>query len=264
MGRLLEGKSIKSARRVFEVLEFFDSAHPEASVMDITKRYGYPQSSASELLSYMVSLGYLRRGSTCRTYQLTIRAAMLGSWVQPKLVREGRLLPLMDTLAEETGCTIVLSGNNGVRLQCFHAVAGQGDTDGPHQGDMLPLLRSAEGRALLARTDRGLVRKYLHRLNAEAEDSDLRIRYDDLAADLDQIEKRGYARIVADDRISLAIMLPHGDTTEPLSLSIHGSAEEDEAFLLRSLQSAVARHLGLYRVPQFADVPQQTPMRATA
>src|SRR3546814_4725553 len=58
------------------------------------------------------------RSRTGRRYRLSYQVAMLGSWVQPDLVRNGRLLRLMDTLADDTGATVVLATNVGVRLQC--------------------------------------------------------------------------------------------------------------------------------------------------
>src|SRR3546814_17571098 len=78
MGRSLEAKSIKSAQRVFEVLEYFDEEHPEASVTDISRRYNYPQSSASELLSYMVHLGYFRRSRNGRRFRLSSEERRVG------------------------------------------------------------------------------------------------------------------------------------------------------------------------------------------
>lgn len=241
-----EAKSIKSAQRVFEVLEYFDADHPEASVTDIALRYGYPQSSASELLSYMVSLGYLRRGQRGRTYQLSIRVAMLGTWVQPGLMREGRLLPMMDKLARDSGATVVLAGNSGVRLRVFHVVAGDGEAGrGLRQGDCLPLLHSAEGRALLVKCDRQLARKYAHRLNAEEADPALRIRAEELAVILDEVERKGFARLDDGQKVSMAIALPHSDPAEPLALSVHAPSGADEQQLLRRLSAAVSGQLGL-------------------
>lgn len=247
MGRSLEAKSIKSAQRVFEVLEYFDADHPEASVTDISRRYGYPQSSASELLSYMVHLGYLRRGRRGRTYQLSMRVAMLGTWVQPQLVRNGRLLRLMDEIAAETGCTVVLATNAGVRLQCLHAV--RRDEAAPRQGDVLPLLHSAEGLALLLTAERELVRKYVHRLNSEAADDDVRIRFDDLAADLDASSARGYVRKVDADGASFAILIPNADRGEQLALCVRGPAGAREEVIVRVMRSIVSRTLGLVSVP---------------
>ena len=51
MGRALDPKKIKSAQRVLEVLEYFTHDREEATVMDIARAMGYPQSSTSELLS---------------------------------------------------------------------------------------------------------------------------------------------------------------------------------------------------------------------
>lgn len=247
MGKSFEAKAIKSAQRVFEVLEYFDAEHPEASVTDISRRYGYPQSSASELLSYMVHLGYLRRGLRGRTYRLSMRVAMLGAWVQPELIRSGRLLRLIDDLADETEATVVLATNTGVRLQCLHVV--RRDSTAPRQGDLLPLLHTAEGRALLLTTDRQLVRKYVHRLNSEAEDDSARVRFEDIAAELDAASARGYVQLVSDTASSFAILIPNADRTEQLALCVRTAAGAREDVIVRSMRSIVSRALGLISVP---------------
>ena len=103
MFRSLSPKKIKSAERVLEVLRYFNADREEATVMDIAREMGYPQSSTSELLRCLVMLGYLHRDRYARTYRPTARVALLGAWVQPKLFRRGHLLPMLDRLAEETG-----------------------------------------------------------------------------------------------------------------------------------------------------------------
>ena len=103
MVKSLDPKKIKSAQRALEVLEYFSDARPTATVMDIARSMGYPQSSTSELLNCLVSLGYLNRDRDQRTYRPTARVAVIGSSVQPELFRKGRLLAILDHLAEETG-----------------------------------------------------------------------------------------------------------------------------------------------------------------
>ena len=247
MSRSVEAKAIKSAQRVFEVLEYFDADHPEASVSDISRRYGYPQSSASELLSYMVPLGYLRRGRRGRTFRLSMRVAMLGAWVQPGLVRNGRLLRLMDELADLTGGSVVLASNTGVRLQCLHVV--RRTPHAPQQGEFLSLLHSAEGRALLLTADRELVRKYVHRLNAEVEDEAMRVPFSALAEDLDASSARGYARWVDEQGSGLAILLPSTDRDEPLALAVRSTGSANETAIVQAMRGIVCRTLGLIAVP---------------
>ncbi|MGE0586779.1 MAG: helix-turn-helix domain-containing protein [Flavobacteriaceae bacterium] len=247
MGRSLDAKSIKSAQRVFEVLEYFDADHPEASVTDISRRYGYPQSSASELLTYMTHLGYLRRGTRGRTYQLSMRVAMLGAWVQPQLVRNGRLLRLMDEIAVETGCSTILATNSGVRLQCLHVV--RRDDDAPRQGEFIPLLHSAEGHALMLSSERDLVRKYVHRLNSEVMEEGRRVRFDDLATELDGASARGYVRKVDAAGSAFAILLPNADRGEQLALCVRAPAGAHEEAIVRTMRSIVSRTLGLVSIP---------------
>src|SRR3954466_2294641 len=102
-------KKIKSAQRGLEGLEYFNDERQEASVMDIARSMGYPQSSTSELLSCLVALGYLHRDRYARTYRPSARVALLGAWVQPTFFRHGRLLPMMDELAAESGASVVLA-----------------------------------------------------------------------------------------------------------------------------------------------------------
>src|SRR6202007_2091576 len=92
----------KTARRVVEVLEYFDDTHREATVMDIVRRYNRPQSSTSELLSSLVELGLLYKNPHSRSYSLAPRAALLGAAGQTGAVRDGRLVGLIHRLVAPT------------------------------------------------------------------------------------------------------------------------------------------------------------------
>src|SRR5262245_9190868 len=126
MARTLDPKKIKSAQRVLEVLEYFNSERQRGTVMDIARTYGYPQSSTSELLSCLVALGYLRLDLRARTYRPSARVAMLGSWVQPDLFRHGAALTLMDELAGDVGATVMLASRVGLAAQVFQVVGPNG------------------------------------------------------------------------------------------------------------------------------------------
>lgn len=79
---------IKTARRIFEVLEYFDEVQQPASLKDMSIHFGYPVSSASALLKSMVVMGYLDYDAYSRTYMPTMRIATLGNWVQGALDRK--------------------------------------------------------------------------------------------------------------------------------------------------------------------------------
>src|SRR5688572_9686457 len=168
-------KSVKSARRVLELLEYFTPERPQATVMDIARTLGYPQSSTSELLRSLVELGYLHYDRHKRIYQPTVRVALLGAWVQPYLFREGHLLPMMDELSETTGEMVALATQVGLAVHYIHVIPAT-SVMRMHvpQGAVRPLLRSAMGKLLLTCQSDDLITKLAYRINAETE-PDLRV-----------------------------------------------------------------------------------------
>ncbi len=245
MGRALDPKKIKSAQRVLEVLEYFNGDRQEGTVMDIARTYGYPQSSTSELLSCLVALGYLHRDLRARTYRPSTRVAVLGAWVQPELFRKGSLLPMMDELASDSGATVVLAARVGLCVQYFHAVDPQGTTSGLKTGDSAALLHSAPGKTLLATSSVDQVRKLIHRLNAESDES-LRVRPDEMLAEIESVRARGYAIQLDGDTAMVSVLLPQSSANEQLALCIsapRATVEENESQFVQLLRAAVARQL---------------------
>jgi DNA-binding IclR family transcriptional regulator len=268
MARALDPKKIKSAQRVLEVLEYFNSDREEATVMDIARSMGYPQSSTSELLSCLVALGYLHRDRFARTYRPSARVALIGAWVQPSFFRQGCLLPMMDDLAQQSDAPVVLATKVGLEVQYIHAVAPQGDASRWTPGAKAPLLHSAAGKALISTMDTELVRKVVHRLNAEAE-AEMRVSADALVDDLRAIRAQGYS--VGAQEFGggmVAVLLPQATAEEQLVLGICGPsadvAERTEDYV-RLLRAAVARHLGPIAImPPPVQAPIAEPMRRFA
>jgi len=259
MGHALDPKKIKSAQRVLEVLEYFNADRQEGTVMDIARTYGYPQSSTSELLSCLVALGYLRRDLYARTYKPSARVAVLGAWIQPSLFRKGNLLPLMDELADDAGAGVILASKVGLEVQVFHVVEPAGVDADLKTGDSTLLLHSAPGRALLTTFGADQLRKLVHRLNAESPE-ELRVRFDDLMADLDEVRANGYAIAKLDEtRTLVSVLLPQSGTEERLALAIcapTATIEADQDRYVRLLRAAVSRHLGLVVVDRLDDVAE--------
>jgi len=241
MVRSLDPKKIKSAQRALEVLEYFSDVRPTATVMDISRSMGYPQSSTSELLNCLVSLGYLDRDRDARTYRPTARVAVIGSSVQPELFRKGRLLAILDHLAEEAGVTVTLAHKVGMTMQNVHVVRGENGT--AILEPLVGLATSAAGKALLATFDPFLVRKLVHRINAETEGPD-RICATELADELRASSIQGYAVQIDEDRASLSMLISQARDNHALALSIHGDAaffEENRDWLLQMVRGSIAR-----------------------
>lgn len=240
----LDPKKIKSAQRALEVLEYFSDDRPTATVMDIARSMNYPQSSTSELLGCLVALGYLDRDRDARTYRPTARVAVIGSSVQPDLFRRGRLLAVLDHLADEAGVFVTLSHKVGMAMQYIHLVRPSGQVTPAGVGAVTGLASSSAGKALLATFDPNLVRALVHRINAEAEDTAPRICANDLADELRAVSIQGYAMAVEGDRASLSILVSLTRDVHPLVLSIHGEAAffaENRDWLLQMTRGSIAR-----------------------
>ena len=242
MVKVLDPKKIKSAQRALEILEYFSDTRPTATVMDIARSMGYPQSSTSELLNCLVALGYLNRDRDQRTYRPTARVAVIGSSVQPELFRKGRLLAILDHLAEEAGVTVTLAHKVGLSVQYIHMVRGG---DAAIDFDAGPgLAASAAGKALLATFDPNLVRKLVHRINAEAPEGAERVCAVEFADTLRAVRIQGYALHESGDQASLSMLASPLRATYGLVLSIHGDRaffEANRDWLLQMVRGSIAR-----------------------
>lgn len=239
----------KIAKRVIEVLDFFDHDHPTATVMDIVRRYDRPQSSTSELLSSLVDLGLLYKDMATRSYTLTPRAAMLGSQAQPDIIRDGRLTALVERIAGQTHLAVGIFGMVGLETQIFSWHNGEpplkGTTaKGIYGGMQERMCDSAVGQLLLSTVDRSRREGMLRRMNAEAaperqfafaEMAEL-VR---LAGDKGQIVGRLGFGSIAD---VCAVLVPDVTLERPMAVAIayEPNGQNDPEAMLALLREAVS------------------------
>jgi DNA-binding IclR family transcriptional regulator len=244
----------KIARRVVEVLEYFDDAHHEATVMDIVRRYDRPQSSTSELLSSLVELGLLYKDPYSRTYSLTARAALLGSTGQPEPIRDGRLVRLIDRLLAQTGLTVALFARVGLKTQLLMIRNGprvSSTISGElFAGMQAPLTESAAGLLLLSTVARPRCEGMVRRLNAEASDV-AKFAFGDMMARIDGCRDRGHARgelgfgvnAGSEGAAMAAALIPGQPEAHPLAVGIVHAGEHtvNAAALVEALVEATAQ-----------------------
>jgi DNA-binding IclR family transcriptional regulator len=111
---------VKSALRVFEVLEYFDEIKRVASLSEISRLLGYPLSSTSGLLQSMVDVGYLTQ--THKQYRPSFRVALLGSWVASDIAPEASVLKMMEWVGAQSSQTIVLAVPEPVQVRYIRVV----------------------------------------------------------------------------------------------------------------------------------------------
>jgi DNA-binding IclR family transcriptional regulator len=185
--------AVKSAQRVVEVFEYFAARRAPATLSQVAAALGYPASSTFALLNTLRDLGYLDYSREDRTFVPTVRAALLGIWVNDALLADGTIVRLMYQLRDRTGFTATLGIQSGHFVQYIHVVRGADLTrTDVTTGAQRPLLRSAMGTVVLALKSRAELRALVSRINAE-EDAARQVRLADVQARIDRYREQGWA-----------------------------------------------------------------------
>jgi len=99
---------IKSARRVFDILELFRERQCPLRLKDVVDALGMPTSSAAALLKTMAQMNYLSFESASRAYLPTPRLSQLGGWVTPASYEDGPIQVAVRRIGRKLGETILL------------------------------------------------------------------------------------------------------------------------------------------------------------
>lgn len=246
MSAMLEPHRCKIAKRVIEVFEFFTDETPTATVGDIVRRYGYPQSSTSELLGTLAEMGWLYKDPLTRSYSPTPRVATLGRAVQPEILRDGRIDRFINGLAQSTRQAVALFGMVGTHVQIFRWVAGaemnHRDID---TGASELLSTSSAGHLLMSTLGAGNARKLLWRLHAEARHEE-KFDYAELS---DRVIRVGAQRCATGPAgflggiTATSVLLPCRLNERPLALGViySDTANIDSSALIATLTHGVAQ-----------------------
>jgi DNA-binding IclR family transcriptional regulator len=219
---------VKSAVRVLEVLEYFDSIQREASVTEVARALGYPVSSTSVLLQSLAERGYVEQ-DVRRLYRPTPRVALLGAWIDPQLTPDGPVMQMMRELGEKTGETIILAVPRAMAIRYIYVVPATKTLRmhvGP--GTIRPLATSGFGRLFLAAMPDEEVRQVIFRHNAQQPADGAQLSLAAVRRDVQAIRAAGHA--VSVDRISpgagvVAVLLPQLSGTTQMAVGIGGSTQ---------------------------------------
>lgn len=164
----MQAGMVKSAQRVLELLELFESQCRPLRVGEIVERLKMPQSSVSMLLKTLVARGYMDFDPASRTFCPSIRVAFLGDWTVRIPEHQDGVQDMMRQLSDETGETVLLGRQSGLFMQYVSMVeSNQALRLALPPGTVRPMHRSAIGIMLLSRLDDEQIGRMLRRYNAE-------------------------------------------------------------------------------------------------
>ncbi len=246
---------IKTAGRVFEVLEYMREVRRQVSVREIAERFGYPVSSTLVLLKSMAALGYLRHDPRAHAFFPTARLATLGDWIIDHLFQGGRLLQLLEEIARDTGQTAILAVENDIYAQYVQVIlSGQAIQFNVQPGTRRLLCMSGLGWALLSTHGDDQVMRVVRRTQARLGTSGQRIDPDFVMAQVQLARRQGYAvsrNTVSDGVGIIALPLPAGEHGERLAVGVGGLVERldrDRDAIVASIRERAGRDVAPLRV----------------
>jgi len=176
-------KIVKSASRIFEILELFDQQQRPMPAVEISDSLGYPLASTHELLKTMVELGYFKYGEPKWAYAPSSRFAEILEWVRDSVSDDTRIINFMSALNSRTKETINLSRSIGHEMKIIKGLETQyqlGVSSKP--GTHMPITQSLTGITSLAVLSDEKVEEQLNQLQyidvQQAESFDIEIVYE--------------------------------------------------------------------------------------
>ena len=227
-----EAAVIKTAARVFEILEYMREVRRQVSVRELAEHFGYPLSSTLVLLKSMASLGYLRHDPRAHAFFPSARLANLGDWVTDFLFQGGRLLALLEDVRAATGQTAILGVENDLYAHYVQVILSrQAIQFNVPPGTRRLLCMSGMGWALLASHDDAQIVALAQRTNARLGRSAPIVDPEFVLEQVALTRRQGYAfsrGTVTEGVGIIAMALPVGAGGERIGVGVGGPLERLE------------------------------------
>ncbi len=241
---------IKTAGRVFEVLEYMREVRRQVTVRELAERFGYPLSSTLVLLKSMVTLGYLRYDPRARAFFPAAKLATLGDWVIDYLFQGGRLLGLLEDVAAATGQTAILGVENDIYAQYVQVILSrQAIQFNVPPGTRRLLCMSGMGWALLSTQTDEQVRAAAQRTNLRLGRGAPVVSIDYVLQQVAIARREGYAfsrGTVSQGVGIIAMPLPGESGGGKVAIGVGGALDrldEDCKAIVAGIRERIAQHL---------------------
>jgi len=222
---------IKTADRVFAVLEYMRRVRRSVPVREISDELGYPLSSTQVLLKSIAQLGYLRYDARRRAYLPTPRLALLGDWVLEGMATMGINFQTLEDIARDTGLTAILGVENDIYVQYTHVAVGQHNSGQfrVQPGTRRLLCMSSLGWALLSAHSSDYLERTVARTNTRLSRHSQQISLTEVRERVSKAASQGYAYsegTTNPDRAMIGVVTPADEVGMRYAVGISGSRDE--------------------------------------
>jgi IclR family transcriptional regulator, positive regulator for flagellar biogenesis len=226
---------VDSLQRGLEILRSFRTGEKSLQLADILERTKIPRLSAQKLLKTLTAHHFLRYLPELGRYEPDVSCFVIGHALRASLPILRVARPIMRALADELGLDVLLASREGMEMMIVEYCSTRADATEFSVGSLVPLARSAVGRAWLWAQKPAIQGEYIERIRAEADTSALGAipgiyrAFQDLA-------ERGYCLSLGErlqDRHMIATSLIVGGEREVLALAALATAQRLRESTLR-------------------------------
>jgi len=216
---------VRAVERAFRVLETFDPLHPRQTLTQLAQRAGIDRSAAQRFVHTLVTLGYLQKVASGKTYELSAKSLNMAYRYTRSSQLVQRAHPYLLHLNRSTGETISLTllDDTDIIYLARYLSANTLDND-VIVGSRLPAYCSAAGLVFLAGLEDSRIEDILRRSDLRAYTPRTIFEPDRIRERIAETRQRGFAiaeeQVYAND-IALAapIVFPDGQTTAAVVLA---------------------------------------------
>lgn len=242
---------VKSAGRVFEVLELFRGKREQLSGAEIGQALGYPKSSTNALLKGLVSLGYLVRNARTLRYFPSLGVTRLGDWIPSVVLAAGDAFEILAEVHAATQETVTLTVQSDLSVSFLKVIPGTFPISlRMTEGFLAPLFTTAVGTAILSQLPDDEIIGLATRANERARRKADRIDMDRVIRKIREARARGFTvryDAVFPDTGAIAVPFPSDMDGFPMAIGVGGLRERirrNEAAIHRAIRASLTRHLG--------------------
>lgn len=241
---------VKSAARVFEVLELLGKVRRPLSASEIGSVLEYPKSSANVLLKSLVQLGYLSFDLDSMQYFPSLRVTALGEWIPSALYGTGSAAAMLEEVHDRTHETVTLSMRSGLSMRFIRVLPGKFFIAlKMEEGYLAPLFGTAVGAAHLSARPAAEIARLAESAIQEARTREARKTIDTALKEAEAARQRGYAvaygRVFADTG-AVAMPLPPAADGTVLVIGVgglHDRIRRNERMIARAMRNAITQHV---------------------
>jgi IclR family transcriptional regulator, KDG regulon repressor len=184
---------IKSARRVFDILELFRERQCPLRLKDVVDALGMPTSSAAALLKTMAQMNYLSFESASRAYLPTPRLSQLGGWVTPASYEDGPIQVAVRRIGRKLGETILLGTITDIYVEIVDILRAREPLQYyTHIGSRVLLVHSGLGWPLLGEMSDAEIARIYRRTVRQKKLERGATSFDRLEKEIEQVRRNGY------------------------------------------------------------------------